>query len=101
MTSAIFYDTEKTPEGWTLLSTVDESESYETDIAEIWKTQKGYALLTASGCSCWGGEYDTAEFDSIELLAVALLKEDRTYNPSTRGALDLLTDAVAAERVKK
>ena len=99
MTESV-YDEEKVPAEWSLLATVDESESYEVDIAEIWKTPSGYALLTASGCSCWGGEYETAEFTSLELLAVALLKEDRTYNPSTRGALDLLTDAVAAERVK-
>ena len=87
----------KAPEGWTLLSAVDESEPYEVDMAEIWRTAEGrFALVTASGCSCWDGEYDSDEFDSLELLAVSLLREERTYNPSLSGALTLLTDAVAA-----
>jgi hypothetical protein len=36
---------------------VDESEPYEEDEAKLLKNQRKYALIQASGCSCWDGDW--------------------------------------------
>jgi hypothetical protein len=85
------------PKGWVLLAELDESESYEVDVTEIYKAGDKFVLATATGCSCWNGEYDTEEFDTLDALGVSMVKDDRQYNPSFRAAADLL--ARAKERV--
>lgn len=75
----------------TLIAKVDESESYEVDSTEIWKTKDGsYVLITASGCSCWDGDFDREDYKTLELLAVGLFSGERMYTPSLHGALELL-----------
>lgn len=84
---------------WTVIADLDESEAYEVDITEIYRTPAGYALVTASGCSCWGGEYDADEFDTLDALAAAVTSkesDERKYNPSYRALTDLLGRARAA-----
>lgn len=84
--------------GWKLLAAIDESESYEVDITEIYldpKTGK-FFLATASGCSCWGGEYDVEEFISLDKLGDSIFKSEnpeRHYNPSFKAAEQLLAQA--------
>jgi len=81
------------PEGWKLIAAIDESESYEVDITEIFKVGDEFVLLTASGCSCWGGEYETRAFESLEELETGI-RGDRAdqylYNPSFSGLETLL-----------
>lgn len=92
--SAIFYGTE--PKGWTFVSGVDESEAYKVDITEIWHDGEKWRLLTATGCSCWSGEYDEEEYESLDALAAALGVEsdvDRRYNPSLEGAKTIIAEA--------
>ena len=41
------------------IAEVDESEPYSVDRAEVWLQPDGsFVLATASGCSCWSGEWD-------------------------------------------
>ena len=76
------------------LAFIDESANYEIDQASICVDEEGtYYLLTASGCSCWMGEYSEEQFSSFEALEAALLNGDRTYNPSLSGAQSLLGEA--------
>ena len=45
------------------LAFIDESADYEVDQASICVDEKGtFYLLTASGCSCWSGEYEEEQY---------------------------------------
>jgi hypothetical protein len=97
MQSAIFSDgssyRESTPQGWTLIAAIDESQPYEVDVTEIFRTSEGFALVTASGCSCWDGAYQVETFITLEGLGESIdvhSTTDRAYNPSVRGAQDLM-----------
>lgn len=80
------------------LAVLDESESYEVDITEIHydPETKEFLLLTASGCSCWEGDYSEERFKSLKALGESMIKEDRQYNPSFVGAKQLLIEAEEA-----
>lgn len=82
---------------WTLLAALDESESYEVDVVEVWRTADGFAVLRATGCSCWGGEYDSTEYPTLdEALADLTDPNDKyQYNPSLKGAEELRAAALA------
>lgn len=86
-----------------ILSSVDEADPYEVDEAHIGvdaATGK-FVLLTASGCSCWDGEYDEEVYDSLDALERALVTDDRRYNPTLMGARQLVAEArslLAGER---
>lgn len=77
------------------LASVDESQSYEVDRAEIYYDLRAekYVLATAGGCSCWDGEYNLDSFATFEALVLALFKEERQYTPSIVGAIDLVVEA--------
>ena len=76
------------------LAFIDESADYEVDQTSICVDEEGtFYLLTASGCSCWSGEYEEERFDSLEALENALVGGDRTYNPSLTGVQALLQEA--------
>ncbi len=76
------------------LAFIDESADWEVDQTSICVDEEGtFYLLTASGCSCWSGEYDEEKFASFEALEHALLNGDRTYNPSLSGVQTLLEEA--------
>lgn len=90
-----------TPKDWRLLAEVDESRSYEVDVTEVYVRPDGkFILATATGCSCWSGEYDVEEFDTLDALAASILPEgpetERRYNPSFIGAKALMETARAA-----
>lgn len=80
---------------WTLLAEDDRSESYDIDITAIYQAGDKFMLATASGCSCWSGEYDIEEFDSLDALALSIgpVGEDRRYNPSPATAVDIVAVA--------
>lgn len=84
------------------VASIDESEDYEVDITEIYfdKTTKGFLLVTASGCSCWDGEYDEERYVSFEALKSALLDDGpkRRYNPTWSGGQDLLNQVEAWQK---
>lgn len=76
------------------LAFVDEADSYEVDQTGIYVDENGtFVLLTASGCSCWEGDYDEEQFESLDALENALINGDRTYNPSLNGARQLVAEA--------
>lgn len=84
--------------GWVILATLDQSQSYEVDVTEIWKSPDGrIQLVTASGCSCWSGEYDIEGdgFTSVDALEKFLTSEDTSsgFNPSVKAREQLLAEA--------
>jgi hypothetical protein len=84
-----YYD--RTKELEEILS-IDNSESYEVDYAGVYwdpKTSK-IAYITASGCSCWDGDYAEEQFGSIEALRRSLLHDEKQYNPSLSTATQLI-----------
>lgn len=86
------------PEGHKFLSGVDESAPYEVDYTEIWRAPDGsFVLVTASGCSCWDGDFDMQPFTTLDALAESLLGTERTYgNPSAINSQALVEAARAA-----
>lgn len=90
----MYYDFDNRRNELRELAFIDESADWEVDQTSICVDEEGtFYLLTASGCSCWSGEYEEERFDSFEALEAALLNEDRTYNPSLTGAQQLLKEA--------
>lgn len=86
------------------LVSIDEADVYEVDGVGIYLDEKSgkFVLLSASGCSCWDGEFDEAEFDSLDELASSLIDGDEDgsdryrYNPSLKGARQLIEKARVA-----
>lgn len=84
------------PKEWEYIADIDESEPYEVDVSEIWRKPDGtFVLVTASGCSCWEGDYETQEFESLDDLEnMVLYREGQwIYNPSPAGAKALVQKA--------
>lgn len=86
--------------GWVCLAALDASEAYEVDYTEVWRSPDGrIQLVTASGCSCWGGEYSVQDggFESVDALHKWLDENDTDsgYNPSVKGRA-LMAKAQAA-----
>lgn len=79
------------------LAFVNEADDYEVDEVGIYTDGNIFYILSASGCSCWGGEegeWDEASFDDFEGVKAFLLKEDLPrYNPSINGAKALIEEA--------
>ena len=88
----------------TELAMIDESASYyEVDYTFIGLDEKTgkFALVTASGCSCWDGGADVEYFDDLDQMEQSLVTEDRTYNPSLLGAKSVMQEARETyERIK-
>lgn len=84
------------PEDWKFIAGIDESEQYETDVTEIWHDGRSFHLLTASGCSCWAGDYDDETYPTLDELERQIGldgDEDRMYNPTLKGAQTLMQRA--------
>jgi len=77
------------------LATVDEADRYEVDEAHVYRSKKTGKLLlvTASGCSCWNGDYNEETYDSLDELEYALVHRERDYNPSLSGVDSLMAQA--------
>lgn len=73
----------------TLLAHVDESQAYEVDQTMIRHDGDEWILATASGCSCWGGEWDVERFDTLAALFESIgprgIEGERSYNPTFAG----------------
>lgn len=77
------------------LAFIDESERYKVDQTGIFYdplTTK-FVLLTATGCSCWDGEYDEERFDSLDSLETSLITDSRDHNPTLMGVRVLMAEA--------
>lgn len=85
------------PEDWQLLAEIDESESYEVDQTAIYRSGDRFVLATASGCSCWDGDWEVEEFDTLQALEESARQDgERAYNPSWKAIDDLMAQARAA-----
>lgn len=82
--------------GYKLLASIDEGHSYEVDQTAIYVKPDGtFAFATASGCSCWSGDWDVQDFDTLDDIDAAWTSGvlDGTYNPSAKGYVELMTEA--------
>ena len=87
------------PEDWEQIAFIDESADYEVDQTAIFKTKSGFALATATGCSCWDGDWEVSKFRKIERLFEAIGGVEETgheYNPTFAGAKSLREQALAS-----
>lgn len=68
----------------TVLGEFNESEGYEVDMGAIaYDGEIGkFVFITASGCSCWDGEYCEKRYDKLSLLLVEEGRSDHPWNPS-------------------
>ena len=85
-------------EGLQLLGAIEEAELYDVDANEIFLKPDGKFLLrSASGCSCWDGDWDEITFDSLAELETALLEDacNSNYRPTLKGAEQLIAEARA------
>lgn len=90
------------PEGWVLIAEQDDSEGYDVDRTAIFTTPEGFVLATASGCSCWGGEWWIENFDTLDDIEVDLIRNnDRRYKPSLVGSVSVVDEAREFIGVKK
>lgn len=74
--------------GWTLMAFIDESQPYEVDQTAIYASENGFILATASGCSCWAGEWDVERYEDLPSLFQAIglhTGTARRFNPSLAG----------------
>lgn len=93
-----YWDDEIKAAGYVELASIDESEFYEVDMAEVYyvPTERKFILRTASGCSCWDGDYDETKFDTLPALREHLLGAgNERYTPSLSGAVTLMDEAEA------
>jgi hypothetical protein len=66
----------------TLIAEVDIGQDYEIDQAAIYQTDTGYILATASGCSCWSGEWSITEYETLaDLWVAAHIPEEDGWQP--------------------
>lgn len=81
-----------------VLAELDEGEAYEVDYTMIgYHREKGkFALVTASGCSCWDGCCDVEYFDTFLDLqkSIGVFGKDRQFNPSLKGAERAIFEAM-------
>jgi hypothetical protein len=83
------------------LAFYDDSESYSTDEGGIYLCPKTMKLifLSASGCSCWDGDYEEDSFDSLLDVEIALLKGGENgedlykFHPSLARCKEMLEEA--------
>lgn len=87
------------PKSWKLIASIDESEQYEVDQTAIYKNGKEFVLATATGCSCWDGDWEVSKFRSLDRLFKSIgATGDGTghqYNPTFAGAEALKTQVLA------
>ena len=81
------------PKTWEPIASVDESEPYEVDRTEIYfdNADGTFVYASASGCSCWEGEYDYTKYNSLWELEEALGTEEdeRRWHPTLEGVKTL------------
>lgn len=87
------------PKEWELLGELDESADYEVDITAIYRHNGEFILATASGCSCWDGDYGIERFKTLDDLEKSLMNDDREYNPSFKGVEKIVAEA--REKIKE
>lgn len=87
-------------QGWVELGTIDEADAYEVDETHVLyhPERQVFLVRSASGCSCWDGNYVQAEFPTLEAVENDLAgpaKPER-YNPSLKGVEQLMAESRAA-----
>lgn len=81
------------------LGFIDQSEAYEIDENGIYydvDAPEGlqFIVLSASGCSCWDGEFNEDSFASLDEVEKFLVHEDvNQYAPTLSGAQTLVAEA--------
>lgn len=81
----------------TVIAFIDESADYEIDQTAILREDGGFLLATASGCSCWSGEWHVERYNTLDDLFASLQATDRRYGPTLMGIIDLMVQAANAQ----
>ncbi len=61
--------------GWKEIHSEEKGESYDVDEAHLLKNGRKFAMVSATGCSCWDGNVE----GWIELTKVAIMKIAKTW----------------------
>lgn len=81
-------------DGATKLVERDWSRPYEVDQAEILQVADGtFLYATASGCSCWDGDWQFEQYATFKDLADGIRWYDRPYNVGWTRTDDMLAEA--------
>lgn len=81
-------------DGATTLVARDWSEPYEVDQAEILRAADGtFLYASASGCSCWEGDWQYEQYATFDDLAAGIRWFDRKYNVGWTRSDDMLAEA--------
>ena len=86
-------------DGLKFLAGIDEADIYEVDANEVYQKPDGSFLLrSASGCSCWDGDWTETEYPDFESLENTLMNTAQigSYSPTLKGAEQLIREAKAA-----
>lgn len=76
------------------LASSDYSDGYDIDEYGIYTDGNVFYVLSASGCSCWDGDFDEVEFADFDGVKNYLLKEDsHNYYISLNRASELVKEA--------
>ena len=74
------------------LAYVDESEDYSVDYHGVYYDSNNgtFLYITASGCSCWDGEYEEEEFPTLSACIQGIEAYKGDYEPSIRTIEELV-----------
>lgn len=78
---------------WTLLASSDLADSYEVDEFRIYQTldEKVFIFASASGCSCWDGDWQVEFYFSLDDMPKHVLeREGYEFNPSIAGIEEMV-----------
>lgn len=85
------------------LASYDDADSYEVDMGGIYydKDSEKFVFASASGCSCWDGDWSTYEYNKLGDLAKDLVDGDEDgndifcYQPGLQRGIRLIEQAKA------
>ncbi len=76
------------------LAFLDESADYEVDMTGIYTDKVKFFVISASGCSCWDGDYHEEVYETFKDLKDSFkLDEVNPYQPSLSGVETLVKEA--------
>lgn len=88
-------------DGAKVLVDKDWSEPYEVDQAKILQAADGtFLYATASGCSCWEGDWQYEQYATFNDMATGIRWYDRQYNAGWTRTDDMLAEAATRLRAE-
>lgn len=77
------------------LSSADDSDSYSIDENGIYYDPRTetFIWLSASGCSCWDGDYSETSYDSLDEALDSMLTYETRWHPATSETTSMIEEA--------